>query len=174
MAQTVIFALLGAFILSLTYVPMMSALFLSKKITHRKNYADRMMDKLEAVYDKILKVVLKFQNPLFFSVLGLFFVSVFIMTKLGGEFIPTLPEGEFYDDSRVLHGSNLRTSTDSVLKRQQILLKKIPESDKIVGKTGRSEIPTEAMPIDTSEIIINHKWRKEWIFTKSFNPVCVK
>ena len=174
MAQTVIFALLGAFILSLTYVPMMSALFLSKKITHKKNYADRMMDKLEAVYDKILKVVLKFHNPLFFSVLGLFFVSVFIMTKLGGEFIPTLPEGDFAVDTRVLPGSNLKTSTDAVLKSQQILLKKFPEIEKIVGKTGSSEIPTDPMPIDASDMMIILKPRKEWTSAKSYDELAEK
>ena len=174
MAQTVIFALLGAFILSLTYVPMMSALFLSKKIAHKKNYADRMMDKLEAVYDKILKVVLKFQNPLFFSVLGLFFVSVFIMTKLGGEFIPTLPEGDFAVDTRVLPGSNLKTSTDAVLKSQQILLKKFPEIEKIVGKTGSSEIPTDPMPIDASDMMIILKPRKEWTSAKSYDELAEK
>ena len=174
MAQTVIFALLGAFILSLTYVPMMSALLLSKKITHKKNYSDRMMETLEAAYDRILKKVLKYQNPLFFSVLGLFFFSVFIMTRLGGEFIPTLPEGDFAVDTRVLPGSNLKTSTEAVLKSQQILLKKFPEIEKIVGKTGSSEIPTDPMPIDASDMMIILKPRKEWTSAKSYDELAEK
>lgn len=174
MAQTVIFALLGAFILSLTYVPMMSALFLSKKISHKKNYADRMMETLEAAYDRILKKVLKYQNPLFFSVLGLFFFSVFIMTRLGGEFIPTLPEGDFAVDTRVLPGSNLKTSTEAVLKSQQILMKKFPEIEKIVGKTGSSEIPTDPMPIDASDMMIILKPREEWTSAKSYDELAEK
>lgn len=174
MAQTVIFALLGAFILSLTYVPMMSALFLSKKISHKKNYADRMMEKLEVGYDKILKKVLKYQNPLFFGVITLFFISAFIMTKLGGEFIPTLPEGDFAVDTRVLPGSNLKTSTEAVLKSQQILLKKFPEIEKIVGKTGSSEIPTDPMPIDASDMMIILKPRKEWTSAKSYDELAEK
>ena len=174
MAQTVIFALLGAFILSLTYVPMMSALFLSKKISHEKNYADRMMQKLEGIYDKMLKIVLKYQNPLFFSVLGLFVISLFIMTRLGGEFIPTLPEGDFAVDTRVLPGSNLKTSTDVVLKSQQILLKKFPEIEKVVGKTGSSEIPTDPMPIDASDMMIILKPRKEWTSAKSYDELSEK
>jgi len=174
MAQTVIFALLGAFILSLTYVPMMSALFLSKKISHKKNYADRMMETLEAAYDIILKKVLKYQNPLFFSVLGLFFFSVFIMTRLGGEFIPTLPEGDFAVDTRVLPGSNLKTSTEAVLKSQQILMKKFPEIEKIVGKTGSSEIPTDPMPIDASDMMIILKPREEWTSAKSYDELAEK
>ncbi|ROI10678.1 efflux RND transporter permease subunit [Chryseobacterium sp. H3056] len=174
MAQTVIFALMGAFILSLTYVPMMSALFLSKKISHEKNYADRMMQKLEGIYDKMLKKVLKYQNPLFFSVLGLFVISLFIMTRLGGEFIPTLPEGDFAVDTRVLPGSNLKTSTDAVLKSQQILLKKFPEIEKVVGKTGSSEIPTDPMPIDASDMLIILKPRKEWTSAKSYDELSEK
>lgn len=174
MALTVIFALLGAFILSLTYVPMMSALFLSKKISHKKNYADRMMETLEAAYDRILKKILKYQNPLFFSVLGLFFFSVFILTRLGGEFIPTLPEGDFAVDTRVLPGSNLKTSTEAVLKSQQILLKKFPEIEKIVGKTGSSEIPTDPMPIDASDMMIILKPREEWTSAKSYDELAEK
>ncbi|KIA83585.1 hypothetical protein OA84_08795 [Kaistella solincola] len=174
MAQTVIFALLGAFILSLTYVPMMSALFLSKKIRHTKNYADRMMAKLEAAYDRILKKVLKYQNPLFFGTLVIFFISVFIMSRLGGEFIPTLPEGDFAVDTRVLPGSNLKTSTEAVLKSQQILLKKFPEIEKIVGKTGSSEIPTDPMPIDASDMMIILKPRAEWTSATTYDELSEK
>ena len=174
MAQTVIFALLGAFILSLTYVPMISALFLSKKISHKKNYADRMMEKLEALYDKVLKKVLRYQNPLFFGVLVLFFFSLFLMSKLGGEFIPTLPEGDFAVDTRVLPGSNLKTSTEAMVKSQQILLKKFPEIEKIVGKTGSSEIPTDPMPIDASDMMIILKPRKEWTSAKSYDELADK
>ena len=174
MAQTVIFALLGAFILSLTYVPMISALFLSKKISHKKNYADRMMEKLEALYDKVLKKVLRYQNPLFFGVLVLFFLSLFLMSKLGGEFIPTLPEGDFAVDTRVLPGSNLKTSTEAMVKSQQILLKKFPEIEKIVGKTGSSEIPTDPMPIDASDMMIILKPRKEWTSAKSYDELADK
>lgn len=174
MAQTVIFALLGAFILSLTYVPMMSALFLSKRITHTTNYADRMMAKLEAGYDRILKKVLKYQNALFFGTLVIFFISVFIMSRLGGEFIPTLPEGDFAVDTRVLPGSNLKTSTEAVLKSQQILLKRFPEIEKIVGKTGSSEIPTDPMPIDASDMMIILKPRAEWTSATTYDELSEK
>ena len=153
---------------------MISALFLSKKISHKKNYADRMMEKLEALYDKVLKKVLRYQNPLFFGVLVLFFLSLFLMSKLGGEFIPTLPEGDFAVDTRVLPGSNLKTSTEAMVKSQQILLKKFPEIEKIVGKTGSSEIPTDPMPIDASDMMIILKPRKEWTSAKSYDELAEK
>ncbi len=174
MAQTVIFALLGAFILSLTYIPMMSTLVLSKKITDKKNFSDRMMAKLENWYHKTLDTVLRVPNIIFFSVVGLFFISIFIMSRLGGEFIPTLPEGDFAVDTRVLPGSNLKTSTEAVLKSQQILLKKFPEIEKIVGKTGSSEIPTDPMPIDASDMMIILKPRAEWTSAKTYDELAEK
>jgi cobalt-zinc-cadmium resistance protein CzcA len=174
MAQTVIFALLGAFILSLTYIPMMSSLFLSKKIDLKKNFSEKMMDKLEAFYHRTLNFVLKIPNLVFFSVVGLFLISLFLMSRLGGEFIPSLPEGDFAVDTRVLPGSNLKTSTDAVQKSSKILMKKFPEIEKIVGKTGSSEIPTDPMPIDASDMMIILKPRAEWTSAKTYNELAEK
>ena len=174
MAQTVIFALLGAFILSLTYIPMMSSLFLSKKIDLKHNFSDRMMAKLEAFYHRTLNFVLKIPNLVFFSVVGLFLISLFLMSRLGGEFIPSLPEGDFAVDTRVLPGSNLKTSTDAVQKSSKILMKKFPEIEKIVGKTGSSEIPTDPMPIDASDMMIILKPRAEWTSAKTYNELAEK
>lgn len=174
MAQTVIFALLGAFILSLTYVPMMSSLVLSKKITDKKTFSDKMMLKLEDLYDKWISKVLNVPNTIFFSIVGLFLVAVFVMTRLGGEFIPTLPEGDFAVDTRVLPGSNLKTSTEAILKSQQVLLKKFPEIEKIVGKTGSSEIPTDPMPIDASDMMVILKPREEWKSAKTYDELAEK
>lgn len=174
MAQTVIFALLGAFILSLTYIPMMSSIFLSKKIDLKKNFSDKMMEKVESFYHKTLQKVLKIPNIIFFCVVGLFFVSLFVMSRLGGEFIPSLQEGDFAVDTRVLPGSNLKTSTEAVLKSQRILLKKFPEIEKIVGKTGSSEIPTDPMPIDASDLMIILKPRAEWTSAKTYDELAEK
>ena len=174
MAQTVIFALLGAFILSLTYIPMMSSLFLSKKIDLKNNFSDKMMDQLEAFYHRTLNLVLKIPNLVFFSVVGLFLISLFLMSRLGGEFIPSLPEGDFAVDTRVLPGSNLKTSTDAVQKSSKILMKKFPEIEKIVGKTGSSEIPTDPMPIDASDMMIILKPRAEWTSAKTYNELAEK
>ena len=174
MAQTVIFALLGAFILSLTYVPMMSSLFLSKKIDDKKTFSDKMMEKIESLYDESLAQVLKIPNIIFFGIVAVFFVAVFVMTRLGGEFIPSLPEGDFAVDTRVLPGSNLKTSTDAVQKSSRILMKKFPEIEKIVGKTGSSEIPTDPMPIDASDMMIILKPRAEWTSAHSYEELSEK
>ncbi|MDO5614897.1 MAG: efflux RND transporter permease subunit, partial [Cruoricaptor ignavus] len=157
-----------------TYVPMMSSLFLSKKITDKKTISDKMIQKLETLYDSTLSRVLKIPNLVFFAVVGLFIFATIIMTRLGGEFIPDLPEGDFAVDTRVLPGSNLKTSTDAVLQAQNILLKKFPEVEKIVGKTGSSEIPTDPMPIDASDMMIILKPRKEWTSAKTYDELAEK
>lgn len=174
MAQTVVFALLGAFLLSLTYIPMMSSLVLSKKISHKTTFSDRMMNHLERFYQKYLTKILRRQKMVLATVLGLFAVAVFIFTRLGGEFIPALPEGDFAVDTRVLPGSNLNTSVEAVSKASKIILEKFPEVEKVVGKTGSSEVPTDPMAVDASDMMIILKPRKEWTSAKTYTELEAK
>src|SRR5215213_3650960 len=106
MAQTVAFALLGAFILSLTYIPMMSALVLHKKLTHKPTFSDRMMARIENFYRKVLIRALAIRKTIIISVIALFAGAVILLTFLGGEFIPSLEEGDYAVETRVLTGSN--------------------------------------------------------------------
>ncbi|MDH7459901.1 CusA/CzcA family heavy metal efflux RND transporter [Chitinophagaceae bacterium 26-R-25] len=174
MAQTVAFALAGAFILSLTYVPMMSALFISKKISHKKTLSDRMMERLERFYQHKLEKALKIPKRIIGVTLALFAVAVFVLFQLGGEFIPSLPEGDFAVETRVLPGSNLNTSIDAVSKGSKILLAKFPEIQKIVGKTGSSEVPTDPMPVDATDMMIILKDRTEWTSAKTYEELEAK
>ncbi|AQX01791.1 efflux RND transporter permease subunit [Elizabethkingia anophelis] len=174
MAQTVAFALIGAFILSLTYIPMMSSVFLSRKIQTKPTFSDRMIEKLVAFYDKSLAKVLKSSKIVMTVVFLLFALAVYILSKLGGEFIPSLPEGDFAVETRILPGSSLKTSTEVVLKSQQVLMSKFPEIKKIVGKTGSSEIPTDPMPLDASDMMIILKDRKEWTSADNYNDLADK
>ncbi len=174
MAQTVAFALLGAFVLSLTYIPMMSSLFLSKNITHKPTFSDKMMNRLERFYQTNLVKVLRYQKTVLISVLSLFAFAVFVLTRLGGEFIPALPEGDFAVETRVLAGSNLNTSIDAVSKASKILLEKFPEAERVVTKTGTSEVPTEPLPFDVSDIIIVLKNRSEWKTAKNYQELEAK
>jgi cobalt-zinc-cadmium resistance protein CzcA len=171
MAQTVAFALAGAFVLSLTYIPMMSALFLSKTISHKQTLSDKMMNHLERFYQKYLVKALRFQKAILVSVLSLFFVAVFVLTRLGGEFIPALPEGDFAVETRVLPGSNLNTPIEAISKASKILLEKFPEVERVVTKTGTSEVPAEPLPIDVSDMIIVLKNRNEWTSAKTYQEL---
>ncbi len=174
MAQTVAFALLGAFILSLTYIPMMSAVFLSKKIDHQPTWSDRIMAKLEANYKKALEFILHFPKMVLGFVISLFIVALFILSRLGGEFIPALEEGDFAIDTRVLTGSNLTTTVESTQKAASLLLKEYPEIEKIVTKIGSGEVPTDPMPMEASDLMVILKPKEEWTSAKTFNELADK
>ena len=174
MAQTVAFALLGAFILSLTYIPMMTALFLNKKISHKKNLSDRMLEILERIHQKYLLKFLAIPKIVIGFVVILFVVSLFVFSTLGGEFIPKLPEGDFAVETRVLTGSNITTSSEVILKSAHILLNKFPEIEKVVGKTGSGEIPTDPMPMEASDIMIILKDKSEWTSAETWNELSEK
>ena len=174
MAQTVAFALLGAFILSLTYIPMMSALILNKNVSHKKNISDRMMDFFVSVHQKYLSRVLNFPKTVIGISISLFVIAVFVFSKLGGEFIPELPEGDFAVETRVLTGSNITTSSEAIMKSAHILLVKFPEVEKIVGKTGSGEIPTDPMPMEASDMMIILKDKSEWTSANSWDELSEK
>ena len=174
MAQTVAFALLGAFVLSLTYIPMMSALFLSKKTKHTSNISDRMMGKIEVVYQNTLAKVLGHPKIILGTVIGLFILAIFILTTLGGEFIPALEEGDFAVDTKVLTGSNLSTTIESTQKAAHILKSQFPEVIKVVTKIGSGEVPTDPMPMEAADMMIILKDKSEWISAETFNELSEK
>ncbi len=163
MAQTVSFAILGAFILSLTYVPMMSALFLSKNTEHKRNFSDRMMDFFHRVYEPIINRALKHKFVVVISSVILFLVSLIFFMRMGGEFLPTLEEGDFAVETRVLTGSSLSYTIETASKGAEILLREFPDEVKeVVGKIGSSEIPTDPMPIEACDMMVILKDKSEW------------
>lgn len=174
MAQTVAFALLGAFVLSLTYIPMMSALFLSKKIKHKPNIADLFMGKIEKVYQHALNFVIGFPKIVLTSVVALFVVAVFVLSTLGAEFIPALEEGDFAVDTRVLTGSSLTTTIANTQKAAHILKTQFPEVEKVVTKIGSGEVPTDPMPMDASDMMVILKPKETWTSAKTFNELSEK
>lgn len=174
MAQTVAFALLGAFILSLTYIPMMSTVFLSKKVSHKKNFSDKLMEKLEAFYKSALAKLITRPKVVITAVIVLFTLSLITLMTLGGEFIPALEEGDFAVETRVLTGSNLNTSIENTQKASEILLKYFPEVQKVVTKIGSGEVPTDPMPMDAADLMIILKDKSEWSSATSFNELAEK
>lgn len=168
MAQTVAFALLGAFILSLTYIPMMSAVFLSKKTKHKPNISDRLMAFIERGYQRTLKRVLAFPKFLLLATVSLFAIALMVLSTLGGEFIPTLEEGDFAVDTRVLTGSSLTTTIASTQQAAHILKTQFPEVEKVVTKIGSGEVPTDPMPMDASDMMVILKDKKEWTSAHTF------
>ncbi len=165
MAQTVAFAIFGAFILSLTYVPMMSALVLSRQTTHKPNFSDRMMAWLNARYQPMLDTVLHRPKAVLGTAVALLVAAVFGFRALGGEFIPQLWEGDFAVEMRALPGSSLSYTTEKVQQASGLLKRQFPnEVIEVVGKIGSSEIPTDPMPVEAADLILviendRSKWK---------------
>lgn len=167
MAQTVSFAILGAFILSLTYVPMACALFLNKNVIHKRNISDRMMDFFQRIYSPVIHGALRKKFLTVATAIVLLIISIFIFSRMGGEFIPTLEEGDFALETRLLTGSSLSQTIDKVTQASDLLLKEYPEIKQIIGKIGAAEIPTDPMPIESCDLTILLKDKSEWVSASS-------
>ncbi len=163
MAQTVSFAILGAFILSLTYVPMMSALFLSKQTAYKKNISHRIMHFFHRLYDPTIRWAMHRRLPLLALAGGLFAGSLWLFSSMGGEFIPTLEEGDFAVETRVMTGSSLENTIKATTQAEKILLDQFPEVTQVVSKIGSGEIPTDPMPIEAADLMIILKNKSEWV-----------
>jgi len=174
MAQTVAFALLGAFVLSLTYVPMMSALTMSKTPSHKRNFSDKMMSFFETYHQRALQKVLNIPKTIIGVALLLFAFSIYILSNMGGEFIPSLEEGDFAVETRVLTGSNLNTTIESTQKAAHVLKTQFPEVKQIITKIGSGEIPTDPMPMEASDMMIILKDKSEWTSAKTFPELADK
>ncbi|MBW7868062.1 MAG: CusA/CzcA family heavy metal efflux RND transporter [Brumimicrobium sp.] len=174
MAQTVTFALIGAFILSLTYIPMMSSLILSKRIKHKDTFSDKIMKKLENIHQRVLKKVINYPKTIITTVIVFFIFALFLFSRLGGEFIPSLDEGDFAIEARVLPGSNLKTSIEYTQKASKILLEKFPEVEKVVTKIGNSEVPTDPMPMEASDMMVILKNKTDWTSAKTTQELIQK
>jgi heavy metal efflux system protein len=167
MAQVVTFALLGAAILSLTYVPMASALFLSKKTEHRRNLSDRLMDWFHKAFNPIIAFALRRKLLVSLAAISMFCLSLFMFTRLGGEFIPQLEEGDLAAGVMTLQGGSLSNTIEKVEMANKILLDNFPEIIHAVCKIGASEIPTDPTPMETGDYIITLKDKSEWTSAKT-------
>lgn len=167
MALTVFFAILGAFILSLTYVPMASSLMLSRKVHTRKTFSDRVIDKLQAWYRPVLDWVLARNKDVITGAVALFCVSVVGFKYLGGEFIPSLEEGDFAVEMSMSQGTSLSQMVESCTKAEKLLKKEYPEIKQVVSRIGSAEIPTDPMPVERADIMIALKPKAEWTSAKT-------
>jgi len=174
MALTVAFAILGAFILSLTYVPMISALMLSKKIVHKETFSDKIMKRIHRVYEPLLLRALNNKALILSTAVVLLAVAVFLFSRMGGEFIPQLDEGDFAVDTRTLTGSSLSETVDATLKAERILLKQFPEVEQVVAKIGSGEIPTDPMAIEAADQMVILKPRDQWTSATTRDELAAK
>ncbi len=174
MAQTVSFAILGALILSLTYIPMMSALALSRKTMHTANISAHIMRFLHKRYDPTIRFALRRKALVIGSSAILLFFTFVAFLNMGGEFIPTLEEGDFAVETRLMAGASLSQTVETMTKASDVVLKNFPEVKEVVGKIGTSEIPTDPMPIEAADMMIILKDREEWVSASSRDELAEK
>ncbi|MBS1527819.1 MAG: CusA/CzcA family heavy metal efflux RND transporter [Bacteroidetes bacterium] len=162
MAETVAFAILGAFILSLTYVPMASALFLSKKTHHKRNISDRLVDAMHRIYTPALNAVLKAKKFTVFLSVVLLAIALWAFAKMGGEFIPTLEEGDLTVEIAMMQGTSLSQVVQTFGKAEKLLKQKFPEIKQAVTRIGSAEVPTDPMPFERGDMMLSMKPKDEW------------
>jgi cobalt-zinc-cadmium resistance protein CzcA len=170
MAQTVSFAILGALLLSLTYIPMMSALILPKRISPKRSVSDRMMSWLEKRYMPLLQLAMRFRKAVITVTVVLFIASIWLFSRMGGEFIPQLREGDYAFHCILPQGTSLSQSVETSMQASRII-RSFPEVKMVVAKTGSPEVPTDPMPPEASDLIIVLKPVSEWTTTKDYNEL---
>lgn len=170
MAQTVSFAILGALLLSFTYVPMMSALCLSKNPAAKLDFADRMMGHFQRIYQPLLQRAIRIKYLVIALAVGLFAISLFLFSKMGGEFLPRLGEGDFAFHCILPQGTSLSQSLETSMQASR-MIKEFDEVRMVVGKTGAAEVPTDPMPPEATDLMIILKPRKEWKTKKSYDEL---
>lgn len=174
MALTVSFAILGAFILSLTYVPMMSALVLSKNTAHKRNFSDKMMDFFQRLYSPLIKGALRLKALVLLLAVSFFAVALVLFSRMGSEFIPTLDEGDFALETRLLTGSSLSETIEKVTLASRILKERFPEVKEVISKIGAAEIPTDPMPMESADVTILLKDKEEWTSARTREELASK
>ncbi len=173
MAQTVSFAIIGAIILSITYVPILTSIFLNKKIVAKENITDKIMKWLVDRYQPFLQRIISYRIAVLLFAFCLLIGSLFVFNALGGEFIPELDEGDFATNFIIRQGSNLSQSIETSTQLEKIALQ-FPEVIDVVSKIGTSEIPSDPMPIESGDLIMVLKDKKNWISAKDKDELASK
>lgn len=168
MAQTVSFALVGAMILSLTYVPVVASLTLSLKPSGaNRGLASRLISFLNRSHHPVLLWALQHKAILLGAVVVVLIASFGFFSRMGGEFIPTLDEGDLAAQMTLPPGSSLSQSIAMSTRAEQILMKTFPEVRSVVSKIGTAEVPTDPMAVEDADIMIAMKPRDEWTSASS-------
>lgn len=163
MAITVVFALLGAFVAALTFVPVLVATFLRQHTEEKEPFVVRL---LHRVYPRTLARVLAFPKLVVVTCLLLLVLSGVVASRMGAEFIPRLDEGSLAIQVLRLPSVSLEESVQGAT-RFEATLREFPEVITVVSKTGRAEIATDPMGVELSDAIILMKPIAEWKTAKT-------
>lgn len=167
MALTFSFALIGAMILCLTYVPVVSSLFLKPSKQKSTNISIRLMNFLSKLYNPVIHWALLNKKIVIALSISLLVFSGLVFSKMGGEFVPTLDEGDFVIQPVLKTGTSLSKTIEITTKIENILLDNFPEIEQVVSRIGAAEVPTDPMSMEESDVIIKLKPKSEWTTASS-------
>ena len=167
MALTFMFAMIGVMILCLTYVPMMSAWFIRMNPKNKTSWGDRFVIWLENIYEPTLGRALRGAKWVIVSAIVLLGLAVFTFTRMGGEFIPQLDEGDIAFHVILKPGSSLSESIETATKIERILLAEFPEVKHAMTRFGVADVPTDPMPMDIGDCFVLLKPQDEWVSADS-------
>ncbi len=177
MAMSFSFALLGAMILSLTYIPVMASL-LSRPPRDKKSWPDRVSEKImgfiQMLYNPIIHFALRKKLLVLVTAGALLGVSAFLFFRMGGEFIPTLDEGDYVVQPVLKTGTSLSQTIEIVTELEKILLDNFPEVDQVVTRIGAAEVPTDPMSMEETDVIIKLKPKGEWVSAETKDELADK
>lgn len=159
MAFTVVIALLGAMILSVTFVPAAIAMFVTGKVKEEEGFV---MRSARLRYAPVLKFVLGHRGLVFCIALVLIVLSGFTATRMGSEFIPSLSEGDFALQALRVPGTSLTQSVDMQQRLEKAVMAKVPEVERMFARTGTAEIAADPMPPNISDSYVMLKPQSEW------------
>ena len=159
MAFTVVIALLGAMILSITFIPAAVALFIGNKVSEKEN---RLMVWAKRGYEPLLARVMAAKPLVITTAVVAVVLSGLLATRLGTEFVPSLSEGDFAIQALRIPGTSLTQSVEMQKQLERTLKQKFPEIERIFARTGTAEIASDPMPPNISDGYIMLKPESEW------------
>lgn len=162
MAMTFMFAIIGAMVLCLTYVPMIASLFMSKTPSVKIGLGDRFINWLSRLYEPLLVIALRFKVVVISISVSLLVITILTFNKMGGEFVPQLDEGNIAMHAILRPGSSLEETEKVCNQIENTLIESFPEITQVVSKIGVAEIPTDPMPMDLADMFIIIKPQSEW------------
>ncbi|MFD2100407.1 CusA/CzcA family heavy metal efflux RND transporter [Flagellimonas iocasae] len=174
MALTFSFALLGAILLCFTYVPVASALFLKPSKESAKSISTRLVNWINKQYEPVIDWAMRTKKLVLSLAAALLVGAILLFTTMGGEFVPTLDEGDFVIQPILKTGTSLAKTVETTTKIEQILLDQFPEVKQVVTRIGAAEVPTDPMSMEESDVIIALAPKDEWVSAETKDELADK
>ncbi|WP_140485841.1 CusA/CzcA family heavy metal efflux RND transporter [Flavobacterium sp. GSA192] len=174
MAMTFSFALVGAMLFCFSYVPVVTSLFLKPKEENPDSFSNKLIAKLNSLYLPVISWALVNTKKVMYGAIGLLAMAIILFTTMGGEFIPTLDEGDFVIQPVLKTGTSLSKTIETTTKIEKIILKNFPEVQQVVSRIGAAEVPTDPMSMEESDIIVKLKPKSEWVSASSKDELADK